>query len=202
MLSAGPGAPATQSLAPSLQGQPQLIAQSGLACGEESWAPLALSDLECRSLWPWSTERVRDHTAAHSSQDTQQDAEPEALLFHWCVSRLQAEGLLAHCHSPYPPYCEWEQTRTPPRSMPIKECCKKDYLITPSHPQVSCGGSLPPTHQATTPAVPQTRLAFVPIPGGNLSGPGVSYELKCLCGSWQEGRALGVPRTTASHLCQ
>lgn len=30
--------------------QPQLIAQSGLGCGEESWVPLALSDLECRSL--------------------------------------------------------------------------------------------------------------------------------------------------------
>lgn len=32
-----------------LQQQPQLTAQSGLACGEGSWVPLALSDLECRS---------------------------------------------------------------------------------------------------------------------------------------------------------
>lgn len=32
-------------------GQPQLTVQSGLACGEASWAPPALSVLECRSLW-------------------------------------------------------------------------------------------------------------------------------------------------------
>lgn len=51
VLSAGPGCSSHPILgAHPLQGQPLLTAQSELACGEGSWAPLALSDLEYRSL--------------------------------------------------------------------------------------------------------------------------------------------------------